>query len=151
MTVAFKKVIELPNVGMFRKVSEWEEFTKWVNVKDETKAITTVEVGKQDFMMSFFASFTNEESQEVKIVLADSITSKLLEDTKTKDTKTDESPLPKAIYVVVTEFDDFEGKGSPIAHETKALTLEDAVKRQESLGNRYGASEIYKAVKVKVK
>lgn len=61
------------------------------------------------------------------------------------------SGLPKEIYVVVAESDYYikkERKGVPIAFESEALDMESAKAFQKRIGNRYGRTAIYRAVKI---
>jgi len=68
-----------------------------------------------------------------------------------KRKRTDMSGLPKEIYVVVAERDSHikkDRKGMPIAFESEALDIESAKAFQKRIGDRYGRTEIYKAVKI---
>lgn len=61
--------------------------------------------------------------------------------------------LPKEIYVVVAESDEYiekvkHGRSVPISFETNCLDLESAKQFKERLGVKYGKTAIYKAVKV---
>lgn len=61
--------------------------------------------------------------------------------------------LPKEIYVVVAESDTYiedikHGRSIPIAFETNCLDLESAKEFQNRIGNKYGKTAIYKAVKL---
>ena len=91
MKVAVKKVIEIEGVGIYREVSNWEEFTKWENIKDSMQIIITVDTNKNSLTSLFLGAF-DDDDKKITIVMADCITSSSLQAVK-DETKVDEKVI----------------------------------------------------------